>query len=146
MSLTLEQQHAVQAAARSYVGTPWRGQGRDHEGIDCTGFIECSFHYGGMPVDIMDPRYQNVDPALLMRRINQFCDRIPNGAPETIGDVVIYGVPHEAHCALLVDGRGFRMAPRPGLNMIHAPLHQKVVESRFDIARGLIRGIYRWRS
>lgn len=145
MPLTAEQQTSVVAAARSYLGVRWHGQGRSREeGVDCTGIVELSFHDGGMPVDIMKPRYQSVEPALLMRRITQFCSKLPKGEPPQLADVLIYGLPQEAHCAVIVgigalhDGREW--------NIIHAPMHRKVVETRFDPARGIIRGIYRWRS
>lgn len=146
MPLTMEQKLSVAAAGRSYLGVPWLGQGRSREGIDCTGFIELAFHDGGMPVDVMDPRYQSVDPVLLLKRVQQFCEKMPKGEPPEIGDILLYGVPHEAHCALIVDGRGARNMPRPGLNMIHVPINRMVVETRFDPKRGDIRGIYRWRS
>jgi cell wall-associated NlpC family hydrolase len=135
--LTEDQTAALCRAARSYLGVPWRGQGRDHKGIDCTGLIEMSFVDAGLPVVPKRADYRGVDSKLLVGTLLAYCDRIPAGEEPLPGDVVVYGVPFDAHCALIVDGRP--------LNAIHSPMNGHVVEARFDPKRGHIRGIYRWR-
>lgn len=138
MPLTAAQKTAISAAARTYLGTPWRGQGRDHMGIDCVGIVVCSLRDIGLEVDEPTPPvYRNIDSKLLMDLLRKHCDRVSQADPQ-VGDIVVFGVPWEAHIALLVDG-----AP---LNAIHCPMGGRVVEARFDRNRGIIRGFYRWRS
>lgn len=134
--LTPEQQSRVCAAARSYLGVRWRGQGRDHQGVDCVGIAERSFIDAGLPLRAPPATYRNVDSKLLMQTVHEHFDRVPRSRAQA-ADLVIYGVPWEAHVAILVDG--------DPLNAIHCPAGGHVVEARFDPGRGDIRGVYRWR-
>lgn len=141
--LTHQQQRDVCMIARSFKGVPWRGQGRDYNGIDCTGLVTVSLYKAGLKFDEQDideliehPTYRNIDPKMLVGKLLKYCDRLHRGAPLVAGDLVVYGIPHEAHVALILDGG----------NAIHSPSGKKVVESRFDPKRGNIRGCYRWRS
>lgn len=140
MSLTAEQRAAICAAARAYLGVPWMGQGRSIHGIDCTGLVECTFIDAGFQVTPAPPTYRGVDSRLLLGQLNRHFDKIPTTSALP-GDVVLYGVPWAAHVGILVDSRG---QPWP-LNGIHCPINGKAVESRFDLKRGHVRGIYTWR-
>ncbi len=124
-------------AAREYLGVPWRGQGRDRKGVDCTGLIVCAFRDAGYEIEEGVPDYRNLDTARLLRTLLFHCERLPNGAPMLPADVVLYGRQRESHAVILVDG-----SP---LNAIHAPMFGKVVEARFDPSRYTMRGAYRWR-
>ena len=137
MMLTDEQRVRVCAAARAYKGTPWMAHGRDHRGIDCNGLIVMSFRDAGFEIDEGIPNYRGIDSRRLVATLRKYCNRVITNIPPIPADIVVYGVPDEAHCVLIVDG--------DPLNAIHCPLNRAVVESRFDHARGKIRGIYRWR-
>ncbi len=139
MSPTQEQRLNICAAARSYLGVPWRGHGRDHLGIDCVGVVECAYIEAGLPLERTPATYRGVDSKLLLAVLHKFWRTIPleKAGP---ADIVLYGVPWAAHLAMLL--------PSPNaawrFNGIHCPINGKVVESRFDFARGDIRGIYTW--
>lgn len=140
MPLTDEQRAAICTAARSYLGVKWVGQGRDHDGIDCVGVVECSYIEAGLPLPPTLPVYRNVDSKLLKHVLFEHWRPISRKQAKA-ADVVMYGVPWEAHVALLVPSPS-KLWP---LNAVHCPLNRKVVEARFDIARGDVRDIYTWR-
>lgn len=135
----LEERLRICAAARSYLGVPWQGQGRDRRGVDCSGIVVVSFRDGGFPIEEPKPDYRGVD----QRRIHEVLPRyfqklvLPRDGLFP-ADMVIYGVNEDMHFALLLDG-----AP---LNAIHCPYEERVVEARFDPRRHKIRGFYRWRQ
>lgn len=135
--LDAEQKARVCAAARSYAGVPWRGQGRDMRGVDCTGLIVLTFRDAGFGVEEGDVDYRGIDSKRLLEMVTKYCDRLPAGAPPDVGDIAVYGAPDEAHLGILLSGKP--------LNIIHCPFQGRVVESRFDPQRGKIRGFYRWR-
>src|SRR6266567_5565799 len=134
--LTPAEQARICAAARAYKGVPWRGQGRDRLGVDCAGLPVVVYRDAGFEIDEGNPDYRGVDTKRLLQILMKYCERLPRDAHPMPGDIVVYGIPHEAHVAMIVDG-----IP---LNAIHSPLGRKVVEVRFDPTRGNIRRIYRW--
>lgn len=136
--MTGAERASICAAARAYKGTPWRGQGRDRLGIDCTGLIVMAFRDAHFEIDEGTPDYRGVDTKRLVATLLKYCDKFPPGSSPMPGDIVIYGLPQEAHAAIILDG--------DPLNMIHSPMGRAVVETRFDPQRGNIRGFYRWRS
>lgn len=127
------------AAARSYVGIPWLGQGRSRLGMDCCGVISCAYTECGFIVDEGDVDYRSVDPKRMKETLLRHWYHLDPGVEPQTADVVVYGLPQEAHIGLLVEGTASRR-----LNIIHCPTMRKVVETSFDPKRGLIRGIYRW--
>lgn len=139
MALSADDRARVCTAARAYVGLPWRGQGRDKMGVDCVGLVVMAYRDAGFTIDEGPVDYRGVDTRRLVETLYRHCDKLPKGAEPAPADIVIYGLPREAHLALLVDGKH-------GLNAIHSPMHARVVETRFDPKRGLIKGIYRCRS
>ena len=73
-ALTDDQRAKICATARSYLGVKWRGHGRDHHGINCTGLVECAYINAGMGVEPMPATYRGVelqavagDPSALLR-------------------------------------------------------------------------------
>lgn len=137
MIMDAEARARVCQIARSYLGTPWRGQGRDRMGVDCVGILVVAFRGAGFTVDEGRPDYQTVDSKRLVDTLVRHFDKLHDGAPLLPADIVVYGMPRDCHVALLVDGRP--------LNAIHSPMNHRVVEARFDPTRGRIRGFYRWR-
>ena len=137
--LTAEEQKRVCDAARAYLDVAWRGQGRDHNGVDCIGLIVMAYRDAGFEIDEGVPDYRSIDPKRLVETLLRYCDRLARGELLMPGDVVVYGAPREAHCGLIADGRN-------GFDIIHCPMNRAVVETRFDPNRGQIKGIYRWRS
>ena len=140
MALTVEERARICAAGRRYIRTPWRGQGRSIKGIDCIGVGVMAYREAGFDIDEGPVDYRGLDYKRFLKVLFRYFDKLPKGATPLPADLCIYGLPNEGHLALLVD------RPGGGLNGIHSPMNQRVVEARFDLARGLIRGIYTWRS
>lgn len=136
--MTPEGKARVCAAARSYLGTPWLGQGRSKLGVDCTGLVVMSFRDAGFDVNEGPVDYQKVDPKRLMRVLACHCNPLDAAGGPEAADIVVYRLPDAGHVALLVDRAG------GGLNAIHSPQFEQVVEARFDPKRGIIKGVYRW--
>lgn len=138
--MTLEEEARVCAAGRSYLGTPWLGQGRTKQGIDCIGAgIVMPYRDAGFEIDEGKTNYRGLDSIRLMRTLLKYFAPLEIGIALRPANVVIYRLPEAGHCALLVDGKD-------GLNAIESVANKKVVESRFDPTRGNIKGIYRWKD
>jgi len=133
-----EERLKVCAAARSYLGVPWVGQGRSRQGVDCSGLVIMAFRDAGYPVDEPRPDYRGVDSRRMLQVLLRHCVKLDPGAPLFPADVVVYGTVSDVHNALLLDGKP--------LNAIHCPYEGRVVEARFDPSRSKIRGFYRWRQ
>lgn len=136
--MTPLQQEVICAAARSYIDTPWLGQGRSHQGIDCIGVIVMSFR-ACFTVDEGRVDYTHLDPARMMRVLLRHCRRLDAGEAPQPADAVIYGDPVLGHVGMLVDG------PKGALHVIHSPQGGRVVETTFDPKRGPVMGVFRWR-
>lgn len=139
MPISAEDRARICAKAISYVGVPWLGQGRSRIGMDCCGVISCAHTECGYPVDEGDVDYRSTDPKRMKEILLRHWYRIGPHDALQIADVVVYGLPREAHIGLLTPGT----AARP-FNIVHCPTMRKVVETSFDPRRGDIRGIYRW--
>lgn len=139
MPLTDQQRDDICAVARSYLGTPWHGQGRNHLGIDCVGIIDRAYIEAGLPLEPSPTTYRGVPSKHMVEFLLRFWRRIPYIEAKA-ADIVLYGVPWAAHLAILVPPR----QDGAGLNGIHCPMGAKAVEARFDVKRGDIRGFYTW--
>ena len=123
---------ALIAAARGYIGVPWRHQGRSRFGIDCVGLLVCAAHDLGIQVADMrayerEPRAH--DLACMLRR---HCVSVPVARP---GDIVLMGRP-STHVGILTD------AHRP-FGLIHVPTNGACAEVRFDPDIHHLRATYR---
>lgn len=117
----------VVAEARTYIGTPWRHQGRSREGIDCAGLVLKVMH--AMRVsdfDTSDYSRQAQDETMLelCREHLQpavFADALP-------GDVAVMRFGANRHTGFFAD------YPHGGLSLIHAFSNypRRVVEHRFS--------------
>lgn len=134
--LTTEQQQRVCASARALKGIPWRGQGRDQMGLDCSGLILVAYKNAGFPVEDDVADYRGVDSRRVVETLRKYAEWLPPETEPIPGDVVVYGIRDNRHLGLVVDGNP--------LNMVHVPIDKRVVEARFDRNRGPIRGFYRW--
>ena len=140
MALTPAEKDLVATSVRSYIGVQWLGQGRSHQGIDCIGIVVMGFRGGGKTVDEGVPDYQGLDPVRLKRLLLRHCDRVLDWMQTglEVGDVVVYGAEIEVHVCIIVAINYLRA--------VHCPMDGAVVETRFDINRAPIKGVYRWRS
>lgn len=133
------EQASVCAAARSYIDTPWLGQGRSRMGIDCCGVPVMAFRDAGFTVEEGRVDYTALDPKRMLATLLKHCRQLDANEKPQAADIIVYGLPQLGHVAILVDGKY-------GLNAVHSPQYQRVIEARFDPARGVVKGIYRWRG
>ena len=104
----------VVAAAQSWVGVPWRHQGRTREGIDCLGLLIVVARDLGLDrvpgsspgIDVTAPEFRNyrrLPPAYLATRLAEHLDRAGEIAPGRIG---LFALPGSApaHVAIFGDG------------------------------------------
>ena len=125
----------VSDAARSYVGTDMKPQGRvPGVGLDCVGVVVCAYRSAGLePIDKLDyawpPRRSD-----LVTGLERSFARV-EGRPGA-GDVVALKMTGSfpVHCGLYV-GRG---------EIVHA-LRDTVVLDDLDRWSGRVEAIYRWR-
>lgn len=118
----------IVAAARSYIGTPWRNMGRNAAGLDCIGLILAVGHDAG--VFTYDPGSYGRETSLreTKRHFAKFCDTVPFTGREP-GDFTIFVAPGwiKPHASIIAhDSRGRE-------TMIHAlPTNRKVIEDRLS--------------
>lgn len=135
------------AEARTWIGTPWRHQGR-LKGVacDCCGVvIKVPAALGIFPADFDVTGYGRLpDPAVMKQWLDALLDPVPVGG-ELAGDVLWLApksvmragaLPH--HLAILTADD----------SIIHAiDMHRGVSEHRFDLLyRSLLAGVYRYRG
>jgi NlpC/P60 family putative phage cell wall peptidase len=119
------------AEARTWLGTPWRHQGRTKGvAVDCVGFvIEVARAVGVLSVDEAANYRRRPDGVTLPAKLGEYLERKPISALAP-GDVVMIRTDAVAdHVALVGD------YPLGGLTLLHAYLPaRKVVEHRLDPA------------
>lgn len=134
------QQQAIVTTARSYLGSPWRHQGRTPEGIDCIGLvIEVAKKVMGWTFDIIDYPRQASDETML-----NLCGQYFSSVESTDlrpGDILVMGFDNQRHAAIVGD------YPAEGeVSMIHAyAISRKVIEHRLDsLWMGRVIGCFRF--
>ena len=76
---------AFVAAARAYVGTPFRHQGRDHLGLDCIGLVVCAARDAGYTLTDRTDYPRDPNGLLSVELARQF-DAVETAAP---GDILL---------------------------------------------------------
>jgi hypothetical protein len=94
------------AAARSYVGTPWRHMGRSRQRLDCVGLLIVAFRDAGLEVAEPPPYAVGRRGPDMVAELAARGDRIPLGEARD-GDVLVFadGL-HCAHVGLRSTWRG----------------------------------------
>ena len=111
------------AAARSYIGTPWRHQGRSGNGVDCVGLVVLAARQCGIeaPLEANYGRFQNYGQAKW--HLKEFCRRVGVPLP---GDLVLYKTTQNLHLAVITE---IDETHRP-IKVVHAQSEtMKVVET-----------------
>lgn len=110
--------------ARRYLGTPFRHQGRNAEGMDCVGLLIRV----GKDLNLIDPeydylRYGNANaPNLLLDEMRRMLKWKPTRRRES-GDILVFSLPYYPCHTAIYTGEG----------IIHAyNAVNKVVENRID--------------
>jgi cell wall-associated NlpC family hydrolase len=132
----------VTAAARGLIGTPFRHQGRNADGIDCVGLIIATARRIGLGLNWPDMPYQRFPPEDYVRAVlDRYLDGPLTGPPQP-GDVALIRWRRNAnHLAIVGDGA-------EPYSLIHAYyVTGRVVEHRADESwRDRIVSRYRFRD
>lgn len=134
----------VTAAARSYLGVPWRHQGRSREGIDCAGLvIKVAHELGLFDFDTADYSRQAKDETMLALCREHLVDVALAGARP--GDVPVMRFGTNRHIGIFGD------YVHGGLSLIHAYSNhpRRVVEHRFGddwlrLVQAQLIGVFRF--
>lgn len=102
--------------AKSYLGVPWRHQGRSRSGVDCVGFLVQTWKKLGIQINDAKGYSRNPDGVNLKKlldeqpSIEEVLDRKPR-----IGDILLFRIrKHPQHVALVIPSN------TADLGMIHA--------------------------
>lgn len=125
----LEAKERFAAIARTYLGTPWKHEGRTRNGIDCVGLVLVAAREAGLTVPEDVTNYARTPTrADLLRRFEEHCVHkdLKNVA---VGDILVTrdeSVLLPCHCGIVAERHGeFRF--------IHAYARsRKVIESMLD--------------
>lgn len=132
---------AFVAAARGWLGVPWRHLGRDRAGVDCIGLLLVAAREAGR--ELPDPAPYERVPAgpRLLAGIAAMCRRVAEPEP---GDVLMF--------RMGIFGGHVGLATRHGAYGVPAVLHayaphRRVVEQPMDeMLRGALAGAFRLRE
>lgn len=83
----IEHDEAFVAEARSYLGTPWRHQGRNRMGIDCVGLVIVSARINGLKMDVA-ANYGLFHPYREVKR--QMMQYMERASCSSVGTVLLY--------------------------------------------------------
>ena len=75
------------AAARSYLGTPWRHMGRNRAGLDCIGLVLVAARDAGLSLPDPAPYEREPADARLVLEASRLASRVSSPAP---GDVMVF--------------------------------------------------------
>ena len=138
--------HLIVAAAQSWVGVPWRHQGRSRDGVDCLGFLIVVARDLGLDrgIDLDAPAfraYRRLPPAGLGGKLAEHLDRASVITPGHVG-LFALAETEPAHVAIFAPGHG------TGLDLIHAYAPAKaVVRHRYsEDWRQNLRALFSYRG
>jgi len=127
-------------AVRSYIGTPYRHQGRvPGKGLDCVGVAICALREVGIVVDEPDHYRMDPDSDVLIDCIRQVADPIP-ARDRQAGDLLVFWWSHDRapkHVAVYVGGG----------RMVHSfRSYRSTVEEPVAVMSGKIHSAWRLRA
>jgi cell wall-associated NlpC family hydrolase len=127
----------VVQAARQYLDTPWRHQGRSRSGMDCVGLLIAVSRDLGVPVED-DTHYSHFpDSSLLLGHLKKYTEELPLAEAQP-GDLVLMCVRGRLQHTGILTERGLLHA---------AACYRKVCEHGLtDEWRRTIRQVYRWKA
>ncbi len=121
---------AIIDAARSYIGAPWRHQGRSREsGIDCVGLpLLVGIELGYMDKGLTSANYPRRPNNTFIPLFREYLDTVIP-ADQQAGDILVFAESgHPCHC-------GFLSRTVHGLTVIHAHAYdRKVLEEPLETA------------
>lgn len=68
---------ALIATCRTWIGVPWRHQGRSRQGVDCVGIFACVALGLGRHIQIPKNYTHDPDPTVLLAHMHQYFDEVP---------------------------------------------------------------------
>jgi cell wall-associated NlpC family hydrolase len=115
----------IVAKAKSFIGTPWKHQGRSRRAVDCVGLvIAIADELGVLPPDLVIPPYRRVPDGSLEVYFKEHMDRRPKTALKP-GMVLLHSfMTSPFHASILID-------PDTGTIIHGYARHRKVVLDLF---------------
>lgn len=91
------------AAARGYLGVPWRHQGRTDKGMDCVGLVVLALRAIGVDAPLTATYGRMQDYRQARRYLEEYCDRVGQAK---IGDIVLFKNEQSLHMAIVSEVKG----------------------------------------
>lgn len=131
-------------AARGFLGTPYRHQGRGREGLDCVGLLVASAEIAGImrPGDAPPADYGRDPDGRLPGMLKTYCRRRTDKEIVEIGDILMIKFTHDPQHVMIVLDPGFY-----GPLVVHAIQPDGVIAHRltshwFASHRARLAGVY----
>jgi len=126
--------------ARTYLGVPWRHQGRSKKGVDCVGIILLAYLHIGVKINEIKGYSRKPDGFALRKIMDEEPNFMSVRTPYRAGDVVLFRIRKDPQHIALLTGE------EDNLYMIHSfnGGEKKVVEHSFaDYWKQKIVSVYR---
>lgn len=142
--MEVAQRERIVAAARRYVGTPFRHMGRSEHGVDCVGLLIVAAKASGfLPRDYETRNYSRVvNPDVLAADLAQFLRPLPADAAPRPADVALFCVAGSAQHVGLVTAT----LPEPRILHAYEPVGAVVEHAMGEIWRRRLARLFRWKE
>lgn len=100
--------------ARTYLGSPWKHQGRNKKGVDCVGFLLLSFRYIDIHINEIKG-YSRTPDGIALKKIMDEQPNLHKVDTIEVGDILLFRIRrHPQHVALVTE------SATADFGMIHA--------------------------
>lgn len=132
---------AFVAAARSYVGVPWRHLGRSRTGVDCIGLVLLAAREAGVELPDPAPYVREPQGTRLLEGILAHTTRVAEAAP---GDVLLFRLGlYGGHVGIASTHPAWHV---PACLHAYAPRRQLVEQPMDPELRAALLGVFRLQS
>jgi cell wall-associated NlpC family hydrolase len=133
----------LDAAARAWLGVPWRHLGRSREGLDCIGLVLVAARACGIEADDPAPYAREPSSQRLRQELAQALDEVPI-AEARPGDVLVFNLGlYAGHIGIRAEHPHYCV---PSVIHAYAPRRMVVEEPLASLDAGTLTGAFRPRG